>query len=221
MSLKKLIYSFRDKYLEQPILLSLTGGGDGSNITSSLILKKENNAPFDLDFGNGELLSIPNGNNIIQRQIKNSLTTSTKIFIQRNEIETLKILSETHTVSTDDLYGMGFLKKLQLTKNAIVEIKRIPKAVREFSLFNGGKIVGGYQDRINFQNGGMEKFVLENDIETGLERTEVDDLLEDLSLASWFGEKLVKITGVNSAPTTKSNPFITTLENKGVTVITN
>ena len=56
----------------------------------------------------------------------------------------------------------------------------------------------------------------------GLDSTEVDNLLIDLSgVVTWIGSKIINISGNNEARTAASDAAVATLQGKGVTVTTN
>jgi len=57
---------------------------------------------------------------------------------------------------------------------------------------------------------------------SGLDSTEIDNLLIDLSgVTTWAGSKVIYIAGNNAARTAASDAAVATLQGKGVTVTTN
>ena len=55
----------------------------------------------------------------------------------------------------------------------------------------------------------------------GLDSTEIDNLLIDLSGTTWTSSKIITLTGTNAARTAASDAAVSTLEGMGVTVTTN
>ncbi len=65
----------------------------------------------------------------------------------------------------------------------------------------------------------MQRVSIETNGGSGMNASEVEDLLKDLSETSWLSNGLVRIKGNhNSIATATSQPFIDELRNKGVTV---
>lgn len=220
MSIRKFVYSYFEEAELDPIILSLNSARRDTDF--SIGVKTVDGSDYQIDVGDGNIVT--QQSNTIPRNYTLPLSFSgdTKIYTKRDNIEELKFTTSTsHDFLLADLFGMSNLKVLFLTEKVTGKIANIPNSVDTFVMLQGSSIINGYSIRRDFTFVPMKNFTLVNSSGTGLTSSEVDNLLEDLSQATWTGTKRVQITGVHEPRTSASDAFVTTLQNKGVTVITN
>lgn len=178
---------------------------------------------YQLDLGNDlqfSASSAPYTSSLNFYSFDSSITGSTKIFVKKSNVKSLRLAADAHEFNTSILAPFSRLQNLTLATTASTNIVTIPNNVSTFFATLNTEVTG-YSVRRSFTFTPMQRFVLKNEQGTGLTSGEVDNLLEDLSVADWVGIKQVEITGINSARTSASDSFVTTLEGKGVTVTTN
>lgn len=217
MSIKKFVYSFFKKNPIEPIVLNISN--NRSNPFINIVLKTVNNNPYQIDYGDGDIITNAGNSNPVTYELDLGYNnTSTKIYVERNNVEELGFLSRIdYNFDISELHGMFNLKSLSLSNEISFSINDIPDSVRRF--YGVGHLNGGYQNRRSFTFVPMSYFYLGNE-SGGLTTSEVDNLLNDLSSADWVGEKKIYIKGNNEPRSSSSDSYVTTLENKGVSVYT-
>jgi len=219
MSLRNFVHSYKEIKEPQTFQLPLINPRDSNSI--SFTLETFDGSDYSFDIGGGDVKTRPSIPQPISETLDASTGTNTTFYLKRSNVKTLRLLSKSYDFNSEILYGFSNLKALQLRDEVDLDILRIPQSVNDFVFVADGAVVNGYNTRRNFTYTTMRRFILNNTGGTGLTSGEVDDLLEDLSLADWEGVKTVTIAGVHSARTSASDSFVTTLQGKGVTVTTN
>jgi len=218
MSIRKLVYSYFEEQEQDPIILSLNSVRREEEVFIGV--KTVDGSDYQIDYGDGNIITRQSSSTPQSYNLPLSFDGSTKIYVSRDNVEELKVTKATsHDFLLSDLFGMSNLKGLYITEKATGKISNIPFSVSEFVSLQGFSTIEDYQTRRSFTYVPMDRFILSTSSGVGLTTSEVDNLLEDLSEATWVGLKRVQITGVNEVRSSASDAFVTTLENKGVTVL--
>jgi hypothetical protein len=178
---------------------------------------------YQLDLGNGiqfTASSKPVGGVNDIYNFNTTDTGSTDLYIKKEAVKGLSIIGGSHSFDTEILEPFSRLQNLYLEGEITTDITSIPNNVSTLSIGSGTEITSDYNDDDrSFKFTPINLFRLNNNVGTGLTGSGVDNLLRDLLNAQFIGQKRVEITGINSPPTDIS--LVTSLQNLGVTVVTN
>lgn len=211
------VRSYKENRIPEAISLPLDSGRTSEIMVIGV--QTFDGSDFSFDLGNGTVLtrnssSIPH---VVDLDI--SITGSVDLYVRKSNIKRLELDGSVFDFDTN-IFHLPRLQEVIFGGFITTNILSINNNVHSIQL-NPTSEITGYSTRRNFTYTPMRRFALLNEQGTGLSSTEVDNLLGDLAQADWEGQKLVFIGGVNSARTSSSDADVSTLQGKGVTVITN
>jgi hypothetical protein len=206
------VHSYKRVEIITPVEFSFTDAE-----TVSLGVETVDGEPYYVDYGDGKIFK--KESSPFENIYTFSGSGNLKLYVKYDNLKTFITTTLAFDFNSSVLSNFNNLKKLKLNAAVTVSLNDIPNTADEI-LITGDDAVVTDSDNINLNNP-MQYFGLSQGSGTALTGTEVDNLLEELSLVEWVGRKQVVITGINSARTSSSDGFVTTLEGKGVAVITN
>lgn len=215
MSISKYVSSYKEAETYEPLDLSL----DSSGVSFiSFGLETFNGDSFQVSFDDGLKRSVSSSPISINYNLNTPASDKVSFFLDRENVRSLNLTSSGFSFNVKDLESLCKLKNLTILGNVDFKISDIPNNVTVFSANNAGNVIGGYSDRRRFTYNRMNRFVIDYTSSIGISPSEVDLLLEDLSLAQWEGAKVITIKGNGLFRTSSSDSFVNDLESRGVTV---